>query len=473
MRSRVLILAALVGVVAVALVVAVAVAGAGRSDPLPEISAPELLARMIRAEPPDAVSGEVAWRNALFGDVAVASAMGHVPAQSPLTASGSGRVWLSRDGIRAESQGGGGDQVVVVDKRRRTAWVYDYAADTAQRLTVTGEAPGKSAAQAPGLEMLAPMLTPDVIGAYLQRTASLATLDVPGQAQVAGRPAYRLRMTPAARDTALGAVEAAVDGETMLLLRLDVYARGGDVPVLRYGFTNVRYAPIDPKTFVFTPPKGTQVTTKTIDADALRGQLRMGLRDLAGKRPGAPDLTQKARVHDELRGTQLTLKQADKLTPFRLAWARDYSARRFRHGFVLGPGGPLTGSGAPLVEALAAAVGLDLTGLRQGEDHHGPSPGASDAGTAPTGRTSVLLYGEGLGTIALAQTRTTPELEEQLEQVRWASQLLGSTTVDGVEAIEVGTPLGGVIVWQRGRTTLVAGGMVPMDDLRSFAGSVR
>ncbi len=57
--------------------------------------------------------------------------------------------------------------------------------------------------------------------------------------------------------------------------------------------------------------------------------------------------------------------------------------------------------------------------------------------------------------------------------MRWASQLLGSTTVDGVEAIEVGTPLGGVIVWQRGRTTLVAGGMVPMDDLRSFAGSVR
>ena len=45
--------------------------------------------------------------------------------------------------------------------------------------------------------------------------------------------------------------------------------------------------------------------------------------------------------------------------------------------------------------------------------------------------------------------------------------------MNGAKALEVGTPLGGVIVWQQGGTTLVAGGMVPMSDLEAFASSVR
>ena len=85
----------------------------------------------------------------------------------------------------------------------------------------------------------------------------------------------------------------------------------------------------------------------------------------------------------------------------------------------------------------------------------------------------MLLYGDGFGTIVLAQTQTTPEMEKQLRQAQSASQILGTTTVDGARALEIGTPLGGVIVWQQGGTTLVAGGMVPMSDLEAFASSVR
>ena len=62
MRSRVLILVTLVGLAAVALVIGVAVAGAGQSDPLPEISAPDLLAKMAQADGVTAVSGEIAWQ---------------------------------------------------------------------------------------------------------------------------------------------------------------------------------------------------------------------------------------------------------------------------------------------------------------------------------------------------------------------------------------------------------------------------
>ena len=191
MRSRVLILATLVGLAAVALVIGVAVAGAGQSDPLPGISAPDLLAKMAQADGVTAVSGEIAWQNGLFGDLSAASAMGHLPAQSPLTSSGSGRIWVSEAGAKVESQGSGGDQVVVVDKAARTAWVFDYAQNTVKRVVVTGEAPAETPSPAPD----ATLMTPEMIGLYLQQVARFATVEVAGQTKVAGRDSL-----PAAHD---------------------------------------------------------------------------------------------------------------------------------------------------------------------------------------------------------------------------------------------------------------------------------
>ncbi len=195
MRSRLLILISLVVLAAVALVIGVAVAGAGQSDPLPAVTAPELLAKMAQANGVTDVSGEIAWHNGLFGDLSQASGMAHMPAQSPLTSSGSGRIWVSAAGTRIESQGSGGDQVVVVDKAQRTAWVYDYAANTAKQVVVTGSAPAETASPAPS----ATMLTPEAIALYLQRLTALTTVEVAGQTKVAGRDTYQLRFTPASR----------------------------------------------------------------------------------------------------------------------------------------------------------------------------------------------------------------------------------------------------------------------------------
>jgi outer membrane lipoprotein-sorting protein len=454
MRPKALMIAVLVGVAAVVLVAAVAVAG--QSEPLPEVSAPGLLAKMAQADGPEAVSGEVAWRNRLFGDVADAGGMAQLPAQSPLTASGSGRIWLSDAGARVESQGSGGDQVVVVNKADRTAWVYDDAQQTVKKVVVTGEAPAETASPAPD----AAMVTPETIGMYLQQVARFATVEVAGQTRVAGREAYQLRMTPVADDTALGYVEAAVDGETMLPLQLDVYAKGGVEPVLRYGFTSISYDAIDPDTFTFTPPEGAAVTTKTVDGDELRDRMEAHEGE-AGDQPTDAD---KARAEKLVRGALLTRAQVQELVPYELAWARDSAQRPFRWGYVLGSAGPLTGGGTPLMELLAESSGLDL---------RAHSDDAGGAAAPETGPFSVLLYGDGFGAVTLVQTRTTPELKEQLEQARQATEILGSTTVNGARAVEVGTPLGGVIVWQQDGTTLMASGMVPMSDLEAFAGSVR
>lgn len=459
MRSRAFVLTSLVVLTAVILVVGVTVAGAGQSSPLPDISAPGLLAKMAQTDGVTAVSGEVSWQNDLFGDLGAASGMAQLPAQSPLTSSGSGRIWVSDAGAKVESQGGGGDQVVVVNKAERTAWVYDYAQDTVSKVVVTGEAPAETASPAPST----PFVTPEAITLYLLQIARFASVDVAGQAKVAGQDAYLLRMTPVATDTALGYVQAAIDGRTMVPLQLTVYARGGTAPVLRFGFDSIGYDPIDPAMFAFTPPEGATVTTKTVDGDAMRARADEMHQAQAAK--DEPTKAQKEAAQQAVQGALLTREQVAKLVPYQLAYAREYTARPYQWGYVLGSAGPLTVSGAPLMQTLGAVTGMDLTAVTKGA--HSPRDGAA------AGPTSILLYGQGFGTIVLAQTKTTPELQEQLEQALQASRLLGSTTVNGAEALEVGTPLGGIIVWEQGDTTLVAGGMVPMTDLETFASTVR
>jgi outer membrane lipoprotein-sorting protein len=460
MRSRAFIIASLVFLTAVILVIGVAVAGAGQSSPLPDVSASELLSKMAQTDGVTAVSGEVSWQNDLFGDLGAASSMAQLPAQSPLTSSGSGRIWVSDAGARVESQGGGGDQVVVLDKAERTAWVYDYAQDTAKKVVVTGEAPAETASPAPS----AAFMTPEAITLSLLQVARFATVDVAGQAKVAGQDAYLLRMTPVATDTALGYVQAAIDGKTMVPLQLTVYAKGGTAPVLRLGFDSISYDSIDPAMFVFAPPEGATVTTQTVDGDAMKAKADEMHQAKSAK--AEPTKAQKEAAQQAVQGALLTREQVAKLVPFELAWARDYAARPLQWGYVLSPAGPLTGSGAPLMQTLGALTGMDLTAVTKGSD-------APRSGAATDDPSSVLLYGQGFGTIVLAQTTTTPDLEKQLEQLQQTSQILGTATVDGAKALKIGTPLGGVIVWQKGGTTLVAGGMVPMSDLETFASSVR
>jgi hypothetical protein len=83
---------------------------------------------------------------------------------------------------------------------------------------------------------------------------------------------------------------------------------------------------------------------------------------------------------------------------------------------------------------------------------------------------TVLLYGSGFGAITLAQTKTTPELSKQLEQL---PALVETTTVGGSPVRSITTPLGGVAIWQQDGTTLMAAGLVTKADLEAFIATVR
>ena len=136
-----------------------------------------------------------------------------------------------------------------------------------------------------------------------------------GQTKVAGRDAYQLRMTPVATDTALGYVQAAVDGETMLPLQLEVYAKGATAPVIKFGFTSVSYDAIDPATFAFTPPAGAKVTTKTVDGQALKAKAEQMQQSHAAK--GEPTTAQKEAAQQAVQGALLTRGQVARAGPLR------------------------------------------------------------------------------------------------------------------------------------------------------------
>ena len=455
MRTK-LTIYAVVAVLAVAGLVAgiVAVAGAGQANPLPAVSAADLLAKMAQQDQKTtSISGAVSWQNNLLGDISAlnGSNMG-ASAKLPLAANGSGRIWMSAGGVCVESLASGGDQIIVVNSPARDAWLYDYAANTAKHIVVTGTPPAGSTPT----PMPSPtMATPAAISSFLQQVAPYADVTVTGQSVVAGREVYLLTMTPTAPDTALGSVQAAIDGQTYVPLQLQVTAKGGTSPVLQFGFTSVSYDAIPASTYDFTPPPGTTVATKTVDLS----QATSGQNGTAQGQTAEPTKAQQTQMQDLMRSALLTVPEAQKLVPFPLASAQGYTARPFDWAVVVDKGGPLNALDQPVMKLLGAT---GMSGLGNAT--------SSSSTTAPTGPTAVLLYGKGFGTIALAETATTPELQKQLDQL---PALVDKTSMNGVTVRSFTTPLGGVFVWQQGDTTLAAAGMVPAADLQAFVATVQ
>jgi len=523
MRSRfpLIIIAAMAALAALAVGLA-AVAGADDDTDLPPLTAAELLARVAaHDEGPQAISGDIVWQNRLFGELPAFADEAFADAdQSPLLSDGAGRLWAQGEQARFDAYTQAGDQVIVVDGAAGTAWVYDAVENTALLYELDaahdGAAAGASGETEPALGppatgSPAPQPpTPERVADMLAAAARFMTVEVTGESVVAGQDVYLLTMTPAATDTALGSIQAAIDGRTFVPLRVDVTARGAAEPTLSFGFERVSYAAVDDDVFAFSPPAGAEVERRTIDPDASEKGVRSD-EDGGGDEPGAgdepaagdDDAGDEAGAHDEGAGSSreelrlearralLDLEQAAALVDFELRAAEGYTARTFRWAYVLDGGLPLDAAGFPLFgEMLGAMSGTGVTGSDAGDDgaiagDGGASEGGDAGGDSPSetgaadsavadpeapGPAAVLLYGEGFGAIGLAQARTTTELSEALGELPALFEL---QRAGGSGARSLLTPLGGVVVWEQGGVTLVAFGIVRGQDLLEFVESVR
>lgn len=216
-------------------------AGAGAAPVLPDVAPEELVASVLEADP-DAFAGTVELDNSLG-----------LPALPDMPQAGDGtstaRIWSDGDdGGRVQLPTDDGERTLVSDGDTFWAW------DSADRTVVTGSQDG---AERPESDVTDPTAAATEAIRTLQ-TSSIVTVD--GTAEVAGRDAYELVLTPAPDErTLLREVRIAVDAEQRIPLRLTVLATGSSDPVLQLGFTELSFGAQDASLFTFTPPPGATV----------------------------------------------------------------------------------------------------------------------------------------------------------------------------------------------------------------------
>lgn len=229
---------------------------AGAAPQLPPVSAEDLVSSVLAAEP-GALAGTVELKNALGLPAlpgAPQAANGTSTARIWSNGNGGGRVQLPTDS---------GERTLVSDGTTFWAW------NSEDRTVVTGKRDGE------------PPNTPDAAASdpakaateALTKLRATSEVTVDGTAEVAGRPAYELVLTPRPTErTLLREIRIAVDSEKRSPLRLTVLATGSPDPALQVAFTDLTFGAQDASLFTFTPPPGSTVEQRPPRQDATPGQ---------------------------------------------------------------------------------------------------------------------------------------------------------------------------------------------------------
>ena len=241
-------LLALIGglVAAIAAGAAIAVAATG-SGPVPP---PKPLASAIhsalKAPKLTGISARISFTNHLIDSSDIQGA-------DPILTGATGRLWLSSDHrMRLELQSDTGDAQVVVNNR--SFWLYDPSSRTVYKgilppELMMGDASGKH-------DTLPSILD---IQKHLSELAQHMNISGARPSDVAGQPAYTVRVTPKHDGGLLGAGEIAWDAVHGVPLRLAVYARGDSSPVLELKATDISYGQVSRSVFSISPPSGAKV----------------------------------------------------------------------------------------------------------------------------------------------------------------------------------------------------------------------
>jgi outer membrane lipoprotein-sorting protein len=264
--SRLLLLCATVLAVGIG---ATALAVALGTGPVPP---PKPLAQAVHdaltAPPVDGVSARIQLTDHLLEGASLASQDGSGDATtiSPLLTGASGRLWISSDGrVRLELQAEQGDTQLLYDGR--TLSLYDAASNSLYRYTppqdsgegaaATGSHSGGSGE--PGID---PHKIPTVaeIQEAIVHIMSHANLSGATPTDVAGQPAYAVRISPSHNGGLIGGAELAWDADHGVPLRLAVYSTQSSAPVLELTATEISYGAVPSSVFAFTPPADAKVT---------------------------------------------------------------------------------------------------------------------------------------------------------------------------------------------------------------------
>jgi outer membrane lipoprotein-sorting protein len=227
--------------------IALAAGGTGTTPP------PKPLANAIHdalaAPQPAGITARIDFTNHL---VDAASLQG----SDPLLTGAKGRLWASGDKLRLELQaadatGGAGDVQVLLDNDRLT--VIDTGANTVYRMNLP-----KDATQT-GAPAQQPVPSVARIQQALTHLAQDATVSGARPDNVAGRPAYTVRLSPRHDGGLLGGAELAWDAAHGVPLRAAVFASGNGSPVLELRATDISFGAVPAGDLTVPQPAGAKV----------------------------------------------------------------------------------------------------------------------------------------------------------------------------------------------------------------------
>ncbi|TFD57856.1 DUF2092 domain-containing protein [Cryobacterium suzukii] len=155
-------------------------------------------------------------------------------------------------------------------------WYYDSNTNEATHLSAPADLAASAQTKFAKLQAQLPtdLSTPALLAErFLAALDPSTAVEVGPDAQVAGRSAYQLLLTPRTAETLVASVSIAVDSETGLPLEVTVLARGQSAPALQIAFTTIDFAAVNASRFDFVPPATATVTEQSVPArpDAPRG----------------------------------------------------------------------------------------------------------------------------------------------------------------------------------------------------------
>ncbi len=147
----------------------------------------------------------------------------------------------------------------------KDVWTWSSKDNAATHRTLTADQ-----AEQPGATPSGTPRTPEEAAQrVLKALEPTTTVTTDSAVEVAGRPAYELVLDPNDSGTLISQVRLAVDGDTKLPLRVQVFGPDNKI-VFEVGYTSVDFTRPDDAEFVFNPPPGAKVTEVPPDDRATR-----------------------------------------------------------------------------------------------------------------------------------------------------------------------------------------------------------
>lgn len=303
--SRLLLLCGLVVVLGISLTALAFALGSGPmppAKPLPEAIHDSLV--QAQTQPVEGVSAQIQWSNHLLEGANLAGGgagsggggggEGSALTSSPLMVGASGRLWISKGGdVRIELQSEEGDTQIYYDGK--TVSMYDAASNTLYRFTPPAHEDStdllygsQSEADSPALDQAiakarkrvdqpqAPVAgereasitapaehhePPSVakIEEAIAKASKHVNVSGATPTDVAGQPAYTVRVSPKEAGSLLGGAELSWDAVHGVPLRAAVYSTESSTPVMELAATSISYGPVEQSVFEFKPPANAKI----------------------------------------------------------------------------------------------------------------------------------------------------------------------------------------------------------------------